>query len=309
LINLNEQQQCYIDGKWQHAKSGSVFEVRNPATSELLTTVPNCSTSDTENAIQAAHKAYLKWKHQPAKERAKILKAWYQLIIENQEELAILMTQECGKPLAESRGEVLYAASFVEWFSEEAKRVRGETIPHPSNDRRIIVSKQPVGVCSAITPWNFPLAMITRKCAPAIAAGCTVVIKPAEQTPLSAIALARLAEKAGMPAGVFNVVTAATGQEVGKLLTTHPLIKKISFTGSTHVGKKLLKQASQTVKRASMELGGNAPFIVFEDADIQKALDSAMASKYRNTGQTCVCANRFIVHKNIRQSFAIARLA
>lgn len=304
MLTHQELKTCYINGHWQAAQSGETFIVQNPATGETLTHVPDCSEADAEAAVEAANIAFQTWRKEPAKVRAQKLGQWYSLIIENQETLAVLMTEECGKPIAESRGEVLYAASFVEWFAEEAKRARGDIIPAPSGDRKMLAQKQPVGVCTAITPWNFPLAMITRKCAPAIAAGCTVVVKPAEETPLSALALAKLAEEAGIPAGVFNVITAKHGAAVGKVLSTHPLVKKISFTGSTEVGKILLKQAADTVKRASMELGGNAPFIVFDDADIQKAVQGAMASKYRNTGQTCVCANRFLVHSNVAEEFA-----
>jgi succinate-semialdehyde dehydrogenase/glutarate-semialdehyde dehydrogenase len=304
LITPTDLTRCLIGGQWLPAASGKVFPVSNPATGEILCEVPDCDDKDAESAVKAADQAFKEWRAETAKHRSKCLMQWNQLILEHQEELATLMTLECGKPIAESRGEVVYAASFVEWFAEEAKRVRGDTIPHPSNDRRILVQKQPVGACSAITPWNFPLAMITRKCAPAIAAGCSVVVKPAESTPLSALALGKLSELAGIPPGVFNVVTAKTGEKVGNVLTTHPLIKKISFTGSTAVGKQLLAQAAGTVKRVSMELGGNAPFIVFDDADIEKAVEKAIASKYRNTGQTCVCANRFLVQKNVVKPFS-----
>lgn len=278
----------------------------NPANQQPLASIPDCAKEDAIQAIEHAEIAFQKWRHVPAKSRAKHLKQWYDLILQNQDVLATLMTQECGKPITEARGEVQYAASFVEWFAEEAKRARGDIIPQPSNDRRLFAQRQPIGVCAAITPWNFPLAMITRKCAPAIAAGCTVVVKPAEATPLSALALAKLAERAGIPAGVFNVITASRGDDVGEVLSTHPLVKKISFTGSTAVGKLLLKQASHTVKRASMELGGNAPFIVFDDADIEKAVQGALASKYRNTGQTCVCANRFLVQESVVDAFSKA---
>lgn len=301
--------QCYINGQWSPSASRKTFTVDNPADSHNLTSVPDCNSNDAERAIEAAHDALKPWRDQTAKSRARLLHRWFELMIEHQEALAELMTLECGKPIAESRGEVLYAASFVEWFAEEAKRIRGELIPQPSNDKRVQVLKQPVGVCTAITPWNFPLAMITRKCAPALAAGCTVVIKPAEGTPLSALALARLADQAGLPAGIFNVITAAQGAPVGDVLSTHPLVKKISFTGSTAVGKALLKQAAGTVKRVSMELGGNAPFIVFDDADIDNAVAGALASKYRNTGQTCVCANRFLVQSGISGRFADALAA
>ncbi|EAR09508.1 NAD-dependent succinate-semialdehyde dehydrogenase [Reinekea blandensis] len=302
----NTFSQCFINGDWQASESNQTFSVINPADLQPLTKVPDCTAADAESAILAAHQALNDWQQQPAKSRANLLRQWYNLILEHQDALAELMTLECGKPIAESRGEVQYAASFIEWFAEEAKRVRGDTIPAPSKDRRIQVIKQPVGVCTAITPWNFPLAMITRKCAPALAAGCTIVIKPAEGTPLSALALARLAQEAGLPAGIFNVITASQGKEVGEVLSTHPLVRKLSFTGSTAVGKQLLAQAAGTVKRTSMELGGNAPFLVFDDADIDKAVAGAMASKYRNTGQTCVCANRFLVQAGVAEAFAKA---
>lgn len=295
---------CYVDGCWTQAISGKRYQVLNPASGEVIAEVPDCGAQDTEQAVLKAHQAFQGWSQTTVKQRSQILRKWFDLIIDHQQAIAELMTKECGKPLAESVGEVNYGASFVEWFSEEAKRAYGDLIPAPFADRKILVQKQPVGVCSAITPWNFPLAMITRKCAPAIAAGCTVVVKPAEATPLTALALAELAEQAGLPSGVFNVVTASQGKEVGEVLSTHPLIRKISFTGSTGVGKLLLKQSADTVKRVSMELGGNAPFIVFDDADMDKAIEGAMASKYRNTGQTCVCANRFIVHEDVYDEFA-----
>jgi succinate-semialdehyde dehydrogenase/glutarate-semialdehyde dehydrogenase len=284
--------------------NGATFSVDNPATGETIAEVADYTEEDVKDVIQLASNAFILWSSSTAKERSLILKRWYELICEYKSELAELMTLECGKPLHESEGEVNYGASFVEWFSEEAKRAYGDVIPAPINDRKVLVEKQAVGVCSAITPWNFPLAMITRKCAPALAAGCTVIVKPAEATPLTALVLAALAELAGIPKGVFNVVTARTGDRIGHLLTTHPIIKKISFTGSTSVGKVLLKQSAETVKRVSMELGGNAPFIVFEDADIDAAIVGAMASKYRNSGQTCVCANRFIIHESIVDEFA-----
>ncbi|WP_396586978.1 NAD-dependent succinate-semialdehyde dehydrogenase [Bermanella sp. R86510] len=297
---------CYINGQWKDAQNKKQYQVVNPATSEVITNVPDCNAKDAELAVEQAHIAFESWRKTTAKERSQIMRKWFDLIMANQDELARIMTQECGKPLAESKGEVAYGASFIEWFAEEAKRVYGDMIPAPANDRKILVSKQPVGVCSAITPWNFPLAMITRKCGPAIAAGCTIVIKPAEATPLTALALCELAEQAGLPAGVLSVVTASSGKEVGEVLSTHPLIKKISFTGSTPVGKILLKQGAETVKKVSMELGGNAPFIVFDDADVDAAVKGAMASKYRNTGQTCVCANRFIVQSGIHDKFVKA---
>ncbi|MFY0664855.1 MAG: NAD-dependent succinate-semialdehyde dehydrogenase [Natronospirillum sp.] len=297
---------AFINGEWQQADTGKTFAVRNPATGETLAQVADCSSADAERAVEAAHTAFLSWRQTTAKERATLLKRWFALINEHQDTLALLMTQECGKPLAESKGEVAYGGSFIEWFAEEARRVYGDVIPTNANGRRLLVSRQPIGVCSAITPWNFPLAMITRKCAPAIAAGCTVVVKPAEATPLTALALAELARQAGIPAGVFNVVTAANGKDVGAVLSEHPLVRKVSFTGSTPVGKILLKQAAGTVKRVSMELGGNAPFIVFDDADIDAAVTGALASKYRNTGQTCVCTNRFLVQSSVYDRFADA---
>jgi succinate-semialdehyde dehydrogenase/glutarate-semialdehyde dehydrogenase len=299
------KQDYFIDGRWSGALSGERYSVINPATGDQLARVADCGAQDTEQAIESAHRAFQAWSKTTAKHRSQVLRKWFDLIIEHQQAIAEIMTRECGKPLAESLGEVLYGASFMEWFSEEAKRAYGDVIPAPFGDRKIIVQKQPVGVCSAITPWNFPLAMITRKCAPALAAGCTMVVKPAEATPLTALALAELAQRAGVPDGVFNVVTASQGKAVGEVLSTHPLVRKLSFTGSTAVGKLLLKQGADTVKRMSMELGGNAPFIVFEDADLESAVEGAMASKYRNTGQTCVCANRFIVHESIYEAFAI----
>ena len=294
---------CYVNGKWVDAGSGESFEVTNPATGSVISTVPNFGADETRAAIQAAENAYPEWRAKTAKERAVLLRNWYELIIDAADDLATLMTAEQGKPLAEARGEVVYGASFVEWFSEEAKRVYGDTIPSPANDRRIVVVKEPVGVVAAITPWNFPIAMITRKCSPAIAVGCTVVIKPAEDTPLSALALAELAERAGIPAGVINVITGDPVQ-IGGELTSNPIVRKLSFTGSTEVGKLLLRQCSDTVKKVSMELGGNAPFIVFDDADIDAAVTGVMASKYRNTGQTCVCANRIFVQSGIYDEFA-----
>lgn len=298
------RQQAYIDGQWQAAQSGNRYSVINPATGATLVDVSDCGKEDAVAAVGAAHRAFGSWKQTTAKARAAILRRWFDLIMQHQDSLAELMTLECGKPLAESKGEVAYGASFVEWFGEEAKRVYGDAIPTPNNDRRLLAIKQPVGVCAAITPWNFPLAMITRKVAPALAAGCTMVVKPAEATPLTALALADLGTQAGLPAGVLNIVTASHGKDVGEVLSTHPLVRKLSFTGSTPVGKILLKQAADSVKRVSMELGGNAPFIVFDDADLDAAVAGAMASKYRNTGQTCVCVNRFLVQQGIAPAFA-----
>jgi succinate-semialdehyde dehydrogenase/glutarate-semialdehyde dehydrogenase len=297
------RQQCYINGNWVDADSGKTIEVTNPATGEVLGTVPNLGAAETRRAIEAANAAWPAWRRKTAKERANILRKWFNLMMENQEDLAVLMTAEQGKPLAESRGEIAYGASFVEWFAEEAKRVYGDTIPGHQADKRIVVIKEPIGVVAAITPWNFPNAMITRKCAPAMAAGCPVVIKPATQTPLSATALAELAQRAGIPAGVFNVVT-GSASAIGGEMTSNPIVRKLSFTGSTEIGKLLMAQCAGTVKKVSLELGGNAPFIVFEDADLDAAVEGAIASKYRNTGQTCVCANRLLVQEKVYDRFA-----
>lgn len=296
---------AYINGQWVTAISGKTFDVINPANGEHLISVPDMDESDTRFAIEAANKAWPAWRSMPAKDRANILRKWFQLIMENQEDLARLMTAEQGKPLAESRGEVAYGASFIEWFAEEAKRAYGDMIPGPSKDKRIAVIKQPVGVVAAITPWNFPIAMITRKVAPALAAGCPVVVKPAEDTPLSALAIIVLAEKAGIPAGLVNVVTCSkpNAVAVGGELTGNSIVRKLSFTGSTPIGKLLMRQASDTVKKVSLELGGNAPFIVFDDADLDAAVLGLMASKYRNTGQTCVCANRIYVQSGVYDEF------
>ncbi|MGC2857759.1 NAD-dependent succinate-semialdehyde dehydrogenase [Novispirillum sp. DQ9] len=295
---------AYIDGAWVAADSGRTFAVTNPATGAHLADVPDMGAAETRRAIAAADAALPAWRDLTAKQRANLLRGWFTLIMAAQEDLAQLMTAEQGKPLAEARGEVAYGASFVEWFAEEAKRVYGDTIPAHKPDTRIVVLKQPIGVVGAITPWNFPNAMITRKVAPALAAGCTVVVKPGEDTPLSALALAELAHRAGIPAGVFNVVTAAHGAEVGGELTANPTVRKISFTGSTGVGKLLMRQCADTVKKVSLELGGNAPFIVFDDADLDAAVAGAMASKYRNAGQTCVCANRLMVQDGVYDAFA-----
>ena len=299
-----KKQHAYVDGQWISAQIGETFAVNNPATGELLAEVPNLGAAETRQAIEAANAAWPAWSAKTSKERSAILRRWFDLQMAHQEDLAQLMTAEQGKPLAEARGEVAYAASFVEWFAEEAKRVYGDTIPAPANDRRIVVIKQPIGVVAAITPWNFPLAMITRKCAPALAAGCPVVVKPSELTPLSALALAELAEQAGIPRGIFNVLTTTRSAEVGGELTSNPIVRKLSFTGSTAVGKLLMKQCADTVKKLSLELGGNAPFIVFDDADLDAAVLGAMASKYRNAGQTCVCANRLLVQDGIYDAFA-----
>jgi succinate-semialdehyde dehydrogenase/glutarate-semialdehyde dehydrogenase len=302
------REQAYVNGAWTGAQSGKTFVVTNPATGAVLASVPDMDGADTEAAIAAANAALPGWKAKTAKERANILRAWYNLILENAEDLAQLMTAEQGKPLAEARGEVVYGANFIEWFAEEAKRVYGDVIPSHKGDARILVTKEPIGVVAAITPWNFPNAMITRKCAPALAAGCTVVVKPGEDTPLSALALAELAERAGIPAGVFNIVTTANAASVGGAMTASPIVRKLSFTGSTPIGKLLMSQCAATVKKVSLELGGNAPFIVFDDADLDAAVAGAMASKYRNAGQTCVCANRLLVQDGIYDAFA-AKLA
>ncbi|MDH5749468.1 MAG: NADP-dependent succinate-semialdehyde dehydrogenase [Rhodospirillales bacterium] len=301
------RQQCYIDGTWADADGGGTLDVNNPATDEVLGTVPKMGAAETRRAIEAANAAWGPWRAKTAKERANILRNWFNLMNDNADDLATLMTAEQGKPLAEARGEVVYAASFVEWFAEEAKRVYGDTIPQHGADKRIVVIKEPIGVVAAITPWNFPAAMITRKCAPALAAGCPVVIKPASATPFSALALAELAERAGVPKGIVNVIT-GSASEIGGELTSNPIVRKLSFTGSTEIGKELMAQCAQTVKKTSMELGGNAPFIVFDDADLDAAVAGAMASKYRNTGQTCVCANRIYVHDAVYDDFA-GRLA
>jgi succinate-semialdehyde dehydrogenase/glutarate-semialdehyde dehydrogenase len=294
---------CYVDGQWIHAKSGGAIAVDNPASREIIGSVPQLGAAEARNAIEAASKAFPLWSKKTAKERAAVLRKWFDLMMENQEDLARLMTLEQGKPLTESRGEVVYAASFLEWFGEEAKRVYGDTIPGHQADKRIVVIKQPIGVVACITPWNFPLAMITRKAGPAIAAGCTVVLKPAAQTPFSALALAELAERAGVPKGVFNVLT-GPAKEIGGELTSNPIVKKLSFTGSTEIGKVLMAQCAGTIKKLSLELGGNAPFIVFEDADLDAAVEGAVASKYRNTGQTCVCTNRMLVQDSVYDAFA-----
>jgi succinate-semialdehyde dehydrogenase / glutarate-semialdehyde dehydrogenase len=294
---------CYVDGAWIEAKGGAVITVDNPATGEPIGTVPRLGRVETKQAIDAAAREFPAWRKKTAKERSTILRRWFDLMMANQEDLARLMTTEQGKPLGESRGEVAYAASFIEWFAEEARRVYGDTIPAHQADKRIIVIKEPIGVVACITPWNFPLAMITRKAAPALAAGCTVVLKPASQTPLSALALAELAERAGVPKGVFNVVTGSAA-EIGAELTSNPLVRKLSFTGSTDTGKLLMAQCATTVKKLSLELGGNAPFIVFDDADLDAAVEGAMLSKFRNTGQTCVCANRLLVQDSVYDAFA-----
>ncbi|KAA0570225.1 NADP-dependent succinate-semialdehyde dehydrogenase [Azospirillum sp. Sh1] len=293
-----------IDGRWIAAPTPeAVIVVTNPATGERLGAVPRLGAEETREAIRAANRAWPAWRALTAKQRSAILRRWFELILENQEDLARIMTAEQGKPLAEARGEIAYAASFIEWFAEEGKRVYGDTIPAPVAGQRIVVTKEPVGVCAAITPWNFPAAMITRKAGPALAAGCTMVVKPASQTPLSALALARLGEQAGIPAGVLSVVTGPAG-EIGTVLATDPLVRKLSFTGSTEVGRLLMGQTASTIKKVSMELGGNAPFIVFDDADLDAAVEGALLSKFRNAGQTCVCANRIYVQDGVYDDFA-----
>ncbi len=295
---------AFIGGEWVRADDGAEHAVRNPATGEVVASVPDMGAAETERAIAAANAALPDWRARPATQRAVLLRRWFNLILANQDDLALLMTLEQGKPLSESKGEVLYGAAFIEWFAEEGKRAYGETVPSPVADKRIFVIKEPVGVTAAITPWNFPIAMITRKVGPALAAGCTSVVKPAEATPLCALALAELAQRAGIPAGVLNIVTTARPAIVGDAFTSSPIIRKLSFTGSTPVGKRLMAACAGTVKRVSLELGGNAPFIVFDDADIDAAVRGALASKYRNAGQTCVCANRFYVQDAIYDAFA-----
>lgn len=298
--------QAYIDGKWCDAPDGSATEIFNPANGQSLGFVPNLGADETRRAIEAAQAAQPAWRALTAKERAARLRKWYELMLANQEDLARIMTAEQGKPLTEARGEVLYAASFIEWFAEEAKRVYGDTIPGHQPDKRLIVTKEPIGVTAAITPWNFPAAMITRKAGPALAAGCAMVLKPAPQTPFSALALAVLAERAGIPAGLFSVLPADAerSREVGAELCANPIVRKLSFTGSTGVGIKLMEQCAPTLKKLSLELGGNAPFIVFEDADLDAAVEGALVAKYRNAGQTCVCANRLYVHEAVYDAFA-----
>jgi succinate-semialdehyde dehydrogenase/glutarate-semialdehyde dehydrogenase len=297
------REQAYINGEWVSAADGGMFNVTNPADGSLVARVPQLGVAETRDAIEAANAAWPAWRAKTAKERAAVLRRWFDLIVASKEDLAAIMTAEQGKPLAESAGEVMYGASFIEWFAEEAKRIYGDVIPTHLPDRRILTIKQGVGVVAAITPWNFPNAMITRKAGPALAAGCPVVIKPASETPLSALALAVLAEEAGLPAGVFNIITSTDSRAVGKELTESPLVRKFSFTGSTEVGKILIRQCASTVKNVSMELGGNAPFSVFDDADVEAAVQGAIISKYRNAGQTCVCANRIYVQDGLHDEF------
>ncbi|MFJ4393527.1 NADP-dependent succinate-semialdehyde dehydrogenase [Pseudomonas sp. NPDC089396] len=297
------RQQAFINGEWLDADSGQTIKVTNPATGEVIGTVPKMGTAETRRAIEAADKALPAWRALTAKERSAKLRRWFELMIENQDDLARLMTTEQGKPLAEAKGEIVYAASFIEWFAEEGKRIYGDTIPGHQADKRLIVIKQPIGVTAAITPWNFPAAMITRKAGPALAAGCTMVLKPASQTPYSALALVELATRAGIPAGVLSVVTGSAG-EVGGELTGNSLVRKLSFTGSTEIGRQLMEECAKDIKKVSLELGGNAPFIVFDDADLDKAVEGAIISKYRNNGQTCVCANRIYVQDGVYDVFA-----
>ena len=296
------KQKCYLNGQWLDADNGAVIDVTNPATAEKLGTIPRMGTEETGRAIAAADAALPAWRSKTAKERSQILRRWFDLMMTNQDDLAIIMTAEQGKPLAESKGEIAYAASFIEWFAEEGKRIYGDTIPGHAADKRIVVIKEPIGVCAAITPWNFPAAMITRKAGPALAAGCTMVVKPATATPFSALALAELGERAGLPAGVFSVITGSAAA-IGTEMSTNPIVRKLTFTGSTEIGKQLMAQCSTTVKKVSLELGGNAPFIVFDDADLDAAVEGAVASKYRNTGQTCVCTNRLLVQEGVYEAF------
>ncbi len=297
------QSQCFINNNWIDSTGKRTFNVTNPATNKIITAVANGGVEETERAIKAAAKAFMEWSKRTAYERASIMRRWFNLINENVDDIALLMTSEQGKPLAEAKGEVAYGASFIEWFAEEGRRIYGDVIPTPSNSKRIITIKQPVGVVAAITPWNFPVSMITRKISPALAAGCTVVIKPPSETPLCALALTQLALEAGFPEGVINVITTTNSKEVGRVLTEHPDVKKVSFTGSTEVGKLLMAQCASTIKKVSLELGGNAPSIVFDDADMDQAVKGTLASKYRNAGQTCVCTNRILVQENIYEQF------
>ncbi|MEK8027084.1 NAD-dependent succinate-semialdehyde dehydrogenase [Pseudaquabacterium rugosum] len=297
------RERMLIDGHWCAADDGRMADVTDPATGERLARVPDAGAAETARAIAAAEAAFPAWRGRTAEERGRILRRWFELMLQHQDDLALLMTREQGKPLAEARGEIAYAASYIEWFAEEARRVYGEVIPSPWPDKRIVVTREPVGVCAAITPWNFPAAMITRKVAPALAAGCTIIVKPAMQTPLSALAMAELALRAGVPAGVFSVVT-GSATAIGGALTASPVVRKLSFTGSTGIGRLLAAQCAPTLKKMSLELGGNAPFIVFDDADLDAAVQGALASKYRNSGQTCVCANRLLVQAGVHEAFA-----
>jgi succinate-semialdehyde dehydrogenase/glutarate-semialdehyde dehydrogenase len=301
------REQCYVNGRWCEAANGETIDVVNPATGAKLGSIPNAGQAETARAIAAAEAAWPAWRARTAKDRATLLKRWHDLMMAHQDDLAVLMTAEQGKPLAEAKGEIAYAASFIEWFAEEGKRIYGDVIPGHQTDKRIMVLRQPVGVVAAITPWNFPAAMITRKAGPALASGCTIIVKPATQTPFSALAMAELADRAGIPPGVFNVVT-GSASAIGGEMTANPGVRKLTFTGSTEVGRKLMEQCAPQIKKISLELGGNAPFIVFDDADLDAAVDGAIASKYRNTGQTCVCANRLLVQAGVYEPFA-AKLA
>ena len=301
------RRQCYVGGKWVDADAGATLAVRNPATGAELGVVPRMGAAEAREAILAASAALPAWRSTIAKERGRLLRKWFDLVIANQDDLALIMTSEQGKPLAEARSEVVSGAAFIEWFAEEARRTYGDTIPTPAHDRRIIVIKQPVGVCAAITPWNFPNTIITRKVAAALAAGCTIVVRPASTTPFSALGLAELAARAGIPPGVFNVVTGGS-REIGGEFTSNPSVRKLSFTGSTEVGRQLMAQSAGTIKKLALELGGNAPFIVFEDADVDAAVDGALASKFRNAGQACVGANRFYVHDALHDTFVAKRV-
>ncbi|MCZ6846496.1 MAG: aldehyde dehydrogenase family protein, partial [Alphaproteobacteria bacterium] len=296
------RQQCYVNGEWIDADGGGTIDVTNPVDNAVIGTIPKLGADETRRAIEGAQEAQKEWRQRTGKERAAVLRKWHDLMMENQEDLAVLMTTEQGKPLAESRGEIVYAASFIEWFAEEGKRIYGDTIPGHQRDKRIIVLKEPIGVCAAITPWNFPAAMITRKAGPALAAGCAMVVKPATSTPFSALAMAELAERAGVPPGILSVVTGGSS-DIGGEITSNPIVRKLTFTGSTEVGRKLIAQCAGTVKKVSMELGGNAPFLVFDDADLDDAVEGAMLSKYRNAGQTCVCANRILVQDGVYEAF------
>lgn len=297
------RQQCYINGEWRDAESGQVIDVFNPATGEKLGVIPKMGAKETRQSIEAADRAWKAWRDLSAKQRAGILRRWFDLMIEHTEDLALIMTAEQGKPLPEARGEIAYGAAYFEWYAEEGKRAYGDVIPSLSKQQRILVTREPIGVCAAITPWNFPSSMITRKAGAALGAGCPIVVKPATQTPYSALALAVLAEEAGVPAGVFSVLTGSSS-EIGSEMTSNDLVRKVSFTGSTEVGRLLMKQSAETIKKVSMELGGNAPFIVFEDADLDEAVEGALISKYRNAGQTCVCANRIYVHESVYEAFS-----
>ncbi|GAB2879070.1 NADP-dependent succinate-semialdehyde dehydrogenase [Microvirgula curvata] len=307
MLNLKDpgllRQQCYVNGQWLDADNGETLPVTNPATGEVVARVPRMGAAETRRALEAANAAWPAWKKKTAKERAGILRKWFDLMMAAQDDLAAILTAEQGKPLAEARGEIAYGASYIEWYAEEARRIYGDTIPTHQNDKRVLVIKEPIGVCAAVTPWNFPNAMITRKAAPALAAGCPIVVKPASQTPLSALAIAELAHRAGVPAGVFSVITGSAAA-IGGEMTASDLVRKFSFTGSTEIGRELIAQCAGTVKKVSMELGGNAPFIVFDDADLDAAVEGAMISKYRNAGQTCVCANRLYVQAGVYDAFA-----